>query len=802
MESHARMSQKHMQKLYSSLIRAICRISFRHPIIVLVVAAVLCSSAALQLKRLSLDTNLLRLLSEDNRVVVQKNQIRDIVTGSGGYFTILLGSEDRERVLSAFHASLERVRKLEEIEAVEYQNPRDFIKKYGCLLLPEEDLDKILESLLKLEAQFSPMGDDLLSEDKPEEEGADQENKREIGRMVRYLDLPQYHQSEDGQTMAIKIFPAKGISSLGEISALSLRLEGLIDEIRADFSVWGGLTGSLKNDLKHYSFILSDLVRSGSIMVVMLTLMLFIGFRSIRVIPFVLLPLGIGLVLAFGTIPLFADSLNTITSFLLLVSFGLGIDFSIHLIKRFLKEWPHMQAEDALETTFVSTGRSVLVSGFTTALALFILAFSKFRGFSEFGIIGGYSILIVLLSVMVFLPAILSIGLKIRWIKPEMRKESRIGVPGKKASLALCVVVMTALIFAGVGLKFDFDFSQMDVDIPQSRDIQDRFNAVYESRRSPGAIFVAKGLPELDELLVALEQTRSETPQSQVLKYESIRSLSPDAQQTQARLSLISEIKESVSGRWIKRVEDPDYQKLISEIREWNPPALSPGFGELPDTFTHRLVSQRYAEHYIVPVYIRGKKQNGKDATAFANELYDLDIAGKVIGPFGDTTIIAEVMGIVTEEGPKLIIFTFLGIFLLILWQQRSFVQTFWIVMPLFSGIAVMSGLMVVFGIRLNFFNIVVFPTLIGIGIDDGVHYYRRWIETGRNTLATQKELFGTLSLTTATTICSYLGIAFSRHPGLRSIGFLACLGLMTTWLTTLFLLPGLLDLLDKKAKD
>jgi len=790
-----------MQNLYSTLIRIICRFSFRHPIFVLALALVICLPPALQLNRLRLDTNLLRLLSEDNRVVVQKNQIRDIVTGSGGYFIVLLGSEDREKLFSAFHATLEKAQEFEEVEAVEYQNPRDFIKEYGCLLLSVEDLDKVLESLLKLEAQISPMGDDLLSEDKPDKEGDDREKKREIKRMVQYLDLPQYHQSEDGQTMAIKIYPVKGISNMGDISRLSHKLEGLIDDICADYAVWAGLTGSLKNDLKHYNFILNDLGRSGLIMAVMLGLMILFGFRSVRAIPIILLPLGIGLILAFGTIPLFVKSLNMITSFLMLVSFGLGIDFSIHLLKRFLNEWSHKPAEEALVTTFISTGRSVLVSGFTTAIALFILAFSNFRGFSEFGIIGGYSILMVLLSVLVFLPAILSLGLKIRWIKPDTREGLRIIIPGKKAVLVLCAVIIVALIFGGVGLRFDFDFSRMDVDIPQKADIHDRFYEVYESRRSPGALFVAKGLSELDALLMALEKTRRENPQSQILKYESIRSLSPDDQETQTRLSLIAEIKESVSGRWIRRVDDPDYLKLISEIRAWVPPLQPPDFRELPETFTFSLISQRYADYYIVPVYIRGKKQNGKDATAFAHELYDLEISSEVIGPFGDTTIIAEVMEIVTREGPWLIIFSFSGIFLLILGQQRSFAQTLWIVMPLISGMALMTGLMVVFGIRLNFFNIVVFPTLIGIGIDDGVHYYRRWCEMGRDTLATQKELFGTLSLTTATTICSYLGIAFSRHRGLQSIGFLACLGLMTTWLTTLFLLPGLLNLLDKKKE-
>jgi predicted RND superfamily exporter protein len=240
---------------------------------------------------------------------------------------------------------------------------------------------------------------------------------------------------------------------------------------------------------------------------------------------------------------------------------------------------------------------------------------------------------------------------------------------------------------------------------------------------------------------------------------------------------------------------------LLDDIRDWNPPARPPDFDELPDTFTNTLTSNRYSDHYIVPVYIRGKKRNGINASAFAHELHGLNISEGVIGPFGDTIVISEILDIVTKDGPLLVIFTFLGIFLLVLSHQRSVTQSFWILTPLLSGLVMMTGIMVIFGLKLNFFNIVVFPTLIGIGLDDGVHYYRRWKEKKRDTESTQKELFGTLTLTTVTTMCSYLGIAFSRHPGLQSIGFLACLGMICAWLATLFFLPGLLNLVYKRSK-
>ena len=43
-------------------------------------------------------------------------------------------------------------------------------------------------------------------------------------------------------------------------------------------------------------------------------------------------------------------------------------------------------------------------------------------------------------------------------------------------------------------------------------------------------------------------------------------------------------------------------------------------------------------------------------------------------------------------------------------------------------------------------------------------------------------------------TIMGYAGMAFAHHPGLRSIGNLAVLGLTCTWITALVLLPGLLS--------
>lgn len=797
-----------MSKIFDRFVTFVCGQALRKPFVWLMAALIVSIPAVLQFSRVGLDTDLIRLLPENSRASILKKKMDDITTGSGGFFTVLLESSNKEKLTRAFDAAVLKVKDINGIGSLEYRHPVDFYKKYRYALVPAEFLDRILDFFIRLEAKVNPMGEDLLSEEETEAEKKEKEekDKKDIKKMMRYLDLPQYHQSEDGQVMAIKVFPQKGVTSLGKTKRLFRQLHEITHEIADRYRVWGGVGGSLRSSIDQYDFIINDLARSGIITLVTVLLALVIGFGGIRVLPVVLLPLSLGLIWTLGSIPVLVGDLNTITSFLLLVSFGLGIDFSIHLVKRFQQELKQKSAAEALISTFCSTGKSIVVSGLTTALALFILAFSNFRGFSEFGIVGGYSLIMILIAMILFLPAVIVLGLKLGLLKKvsgHLQPRKRVPrVPAPFVTIILSVLILVSFIVGGIGLRFNYDFSKMDVSVPQEQEIKDRFYRVYETVRSPGALFAAKGLKTLDDL-VAVLKSKENDDSSRVQRFHSIREFCPQDDEFRERLALIDEIKDVIKGRWIDRVEDEDYKKWINDMRGWTPPDRQPHIDELPEEVRERFAAKDDTDRYLVPVYVKGEKQKGKNAMAFAAELYNLDVPGKdnITGPFGETTVLADVLHIVTSEGPWLVIITFLGIFLLIWLNQGSFFQTFWITLPLITGMILTAGIMVVVGLTLNFFNVVVFPTLVGMGVDDGVHYYRRWRERGMNTDATHKELFGPLSLTTVTTMFGYLGIAFSRHPGLQSIGILACIGLFSTWFTSLFLLPGLLNFLQRKQK-
>jgi predicted RND superfamily exporter protein len=214
----------------------------------------------------------------------------------------------------------------------------------------------------------------------------------------------------------------------------------------------------------------------------------------------------------------------------------------------------------------------------------------------------------------------------------------------------------------------------------------------------------------------------------------------------------------------------------------------------LPRSIRRSVETKDGSGRFLVGIYPSVTRGHGRNAMAFTEELYGLEIPAGVQGPVGEMPVFAEILWIVTGEGPWMVAATFLGIICIVLFGRRSLRQTGWVMFPLVGGLMLTLGIMAAAGLQLNFFNVVIIPALIGMGVDHGVHFYRRWKELGRRAAPAQRELFGPLSACTVTTMMGYAGMIFASHPGLQSIGHTACIGLGCIWLTSLALLPGLLD--------
>jgi hypothetical protein len=88
-----------------------------------------------------------------------------------------------------------------------------------------------------------------------------------------------------------------------------------------------------------------------------------------------------------------------------------------------------------------------------------------------------------------------------------------------------------------------------------------------------------------------------------------------------------------------------------------------------------------------------------------------------------------------------------------------------------------------------------VLPTVLGIGIDNGIHIFQRYREEGyANVREVVMTTGGAAFLTTATTLLGFAGTLSAQNNGLQSLGLAATIGLTTCLLSSLTVFPALLS--------
>jgi uncharacterized protein len=790
-------------KLYNKIVESIIENSVRRPYAMLGLMLVLTIPSIYLISYLKIDTDLIRLLPDSNRSSLNTRELQDKV-GDGGHFIAFLESNDREKLVSAAEYCAAEFEKFQEIESVQLKFPSKFIDKFGYTLVPTEYLDRLYDSVLSWEALVNPFVDDL-SDDAAEvkKTHGDIEDEQDMEVMLRqYMDKPKYFENKEATIIGILLPTKHGVMNIGKIKDLYEKIDEVNSQAESKYGVWSGIGGNHRNKINELDTISNDLSQSGIVAGVLIIILLLIGFRSVSPLLAVVFPLIIGLLWGFAIVPFVIGPLNLITSFLILIMFGMGIDYSIHLVKRFMNEIQEKSIEDALLETYKSTGGAVLISGLTTALALSILSISGFRGFSEFGMISAISIISILLAMFLVLPPQLVVMRRFRLLNKSKKKSKKAFILNPKYSIAIAAAFVAIAVYSIFGLGFDYNLSNIDFDKNEQGDYQqvkEKHKQVYSMSMSPAAIYLSKGIESLDELNEVFKSEKA-ADSSMIGRVRSIRDYSPNEEESEERLELIDDIREALEGNWVNKIEDSSAVNLIEKFLAWDSPGATASIDELPDVLKRNTMGRENEDYFLLTLYPKEERKDGRNAMAFTENLYDIDLPENVRGPIGETVVFAELLWLVLGEGLWIALATLVGVFLLVYISTRSLKETLIMLIPLLLGLGSTLGIMAIIGLKVSFFNIIVIPALLGMGVDGGVHYVRRWRESGMKVESVQRELFGPLSLATFTTMLGYSGMVFAHHSGIESIGVFACLGLILIWFTTLVILPGILKFIENRV--
>ena len=784
--------------------------TYRHYRGILVVSILLTAFCSIFVYRLGqkLETDLVALIPENYQSVKTLNEIKQRVGGVGS-LVVLVQSPDFEanrRFAEDLAHELQDEKYETYINFVDYKRDAEFYRKNALLFMETDDLDEVLtridDYIIQEKLKLSPL---YISLDEEEAvlDFSDIESK------YRTADNGDetYYTNSDRTILALEAMAAGTVSNIGFAKDMQRVIQQAVKKVNPrayhpQMSIEYG--GPFKNKIDEYDTILSD-VRSTLIFGIMgIVALLTFYFRQPLAAFFVAIPLAMGLIWAFAITYWVIGNLNTMTAFLFVILFGLGIDFGIHMFARYLEvRMGKTDVRMSIETMLSQTGQAILTAAITTSIAFFSLTLTDFRGFTEFGFIVGTGILMSLVSMTTVLPAVLVLAdqrfmwIRMRHVWGHNWGGGRGHFPYPKLVIAGALILT---VYLGIHLRdidFEYDFTNLRSNLPASVKVKQKMATIpkYGSESQSYGIVLADSKAELDEIVAALEKKIAEDDPTPTI--DKVKTLWTELRGQDEKLDIIGEIRVLANGEGAKLIRGEQKAQLDSLRDLLDVTRLS--VEDLPDNLLRKFETIDGSQAYFAQILPSVQLRDGKNAIAFAEDSHEIQTAsGKVFYSSSSNIIFADMLQLMLRDSPRAISLTVVVVLLIVLADFRSLRSALLVIFPLACGTVWMCGSLYLQDLKLNFYNMVALPTIIGMGIDNGVHLYHRYREEGPGSMpAVLRSTGGAMFISMLTTMVGFFGLMMATHPGLNSIGRLALIGLLTCFVAAVLVLPAILEVLE-----
>ncbi|MBK8258419.1 MAG: MMPL family transporter [Polyangiaceae bacterium] len=809
------------------------------PYVVLFLVALITAASTFAATKLTVRTGFESLLPENRKSVQELDRVAERTAGVSTIFIVLEG-DDKLALRKAGDALVPALKQLGPpwVGAVE-----DGVHDAVAFMGPRAGLFAELKRLEKLRADVDARyeyevakatGADLgLDDEKPPEINGET-IKKELGLKdedtQRFPD--GYYQSQDGKTLIVAIRAGVLSSDFDRANEALRRVREVIETVKpASFhpSIRYGLTGDLVIGLSEYKAINEDLTEVGLTGTVLLVLVVLLYYLRVRMLVAMTLTIGVGVAWTFGLTKLMIGHLNMATGFLFTIVAGNGINFAIIFMARYLEaRRAGASTEVALRMAQRETWIPTLTASLAAGAAYASLMVTEFRGFRDFGAIGGAGMFLCWLGTFAVLPSILVVSERLAPLDKEktgvwgkLRKATEKGIAfGRPFAfiaesaprfmtvtgvvLAIAGAVLTVRYFTGNPMEYDLN----NLQSKQSDRAKEEQRLIKLAKDITGyvgldgmAILVNK--PEQVESLKAELEKRRDAAAPHLKPFQSVVTLQDFVPKEQeAKVPVLLALKERVM-RAKKRglINDADWEK----VKDFIPPDdLKPfGIADLPEGIA-RLFTEKDGVRgrivYITPT--EGElTSDAKYLFRWADSFRETKIAdGTTIYGSGRAVIYADMWAAVIEDVPPAVLASFIATLLVVVLAFRAGKPALIVLASLLIGVSWMTGSLALGGVKLNFLNFIALPLTFGIGVDYAVNIMQRYrVEGPGSALQAVRSTGGAVVLCSLTTLLGYLALVRSNNYAVRSMGVAAVLGEATCLIGAVLVLPAALTWLDQK---
>ena len=629
-----------------------------------------------------------------------------------------------------------------------------------------------------------------------------------------------YYQSEDGKTLVIQIRSGVMGADFKHAEEAVARVSAVVEQVnprRFDPTATWGLSGDLLVGLTEFRVVSRDLTAVGLLGTGLILGVVFLYYLRVRMVVAMGLAIAIGVAWTFALTELLFGRLNLATGFLFTIIAGNGINFSILLMARYLEERRGgALADGAVVEAVRRTWRPTLTAAATAAVAYGALVVTEFKGFREFGWIGGLGMLICWAAAFLALPPILMVAERVAPLtRPpwwsRVLKVSGDGVPYGRPFAALVglaprAITVVGVVLAVIGAVLTVQYIRSDPMEYDTNRIQSDRHAVAEVHRLFGKALSLTGFLAVDGMAIMTDRLDQVAPLKAAL--EARRDAAPadakpfkDIHTLQDYIPADQEAKVPILLQLRKRLlrahqhgQVPDWEK----IEPYLPPAdLKPfGIADLPEGMARAFTEKDGTRGRIV--YI--SPLDGGDLTSDAHYLlrwadsYRSTILpdGSEIRGSGRAVIYADMWNAILHDVPKAVAASVIATLCIVVLAFRQWRAATRVILPLLVGVFWTVGLFALLKFKLNFLNFIALPVTFGIGVDYAVNIMQRDLEL-RDPLEVLRRTGGAVILCSLTTLLGYLALVRSVNFGVRSLGSAAVIGEISCLLAAVLVLPAAL---------
>jgi predicted RND superfamily exporter protein/CRP-like cAMP-binding protein len=596
--------------------------------------------------------------------------------------------------------------------------------------------------------------------------------------------------SEAGDVTALVVY-FNDISDREYIrGGIHARITAIIEEEQGNTEIF--MTGSPYFKFAMVDLLVDDLVRTPPLITVILVVVLALSFRTLPGVIAPLLTVGIGVILTLGTIAALGYSLSMISVLVPPLLMILGFSYSVHVTSEY-----HQQRlkPDSKDTVILQTLKHmtlpVILTGLTTIAGFIALMANPITAVKEFGVFASIGVIYITVLSITFTPALLK-ALDRKpgaWTAASTTRYS-IGFDHFVERVALFDLKHRRTIFVAFGILFLLALAGI-TNIHVSTESITNFDADSDVRK--GFDVVNEKLGGANHFYIVIEGKHPDTFKD------------PENLQALKDLQHWLEQQPEVGGT----VSVADYLMLINQAFNDNDPA----FHAIPES--KRLITQLLflsssdeldrivdARFKTTNIVVRSRVINSDRMSALLERIDpQLEKLPDHLTPVvtGNPVLISETLtNIIVGQARSVglaLVFVYAILTVMFMSHRIGLVA----LLPNIVPVAVYFGSLGFFGISLNPSTSLIAPMVLGIAIDDTIHYFsrfnrevRRHADDSKATLLAMKAVGRPVTYTSIGLCLGFLVLMTSDLRMQAHVGIMASYALAIAWLSDFLLTPAL----------